>query len=268
MRQLVRIYLNKYIHLALCTTLIIFFTFKSVGATTSWIFAVWAGVATLFLYNYHHVSAIKVESVPIFIRNHTGLSLLSGVLLISGILIAGMEPQGIMALLSAFLLSFFYFIPVTVHKITLRSYYILKPLTIGLVFGLITAFIPYLKSGYSWHESLFLTAGRCAFIIALSLLFDIGDIEKDAVSQTKTFVQRVGIRKTKIAASLLLSAAGIIEGYGAWIFLTDFHCFMALLITYILSWVLIIYAEPQSAAWYYLLLVDGMIGLPWVLSFL
>lgn len=150
----------------------------------------------------------------------------------------------------------------------MRDNFWLKPLAIGLVFGITTAFVPYYISGYNWVESLWLSIGRVAFISSLSIIFDIGDVPEDHSKKNHTLPSKHGIKFAQRLAFALIGLSLVIEGYGTWVFLLDLSGFVALAFTYLLVMVLIFKANIHRPWWYYLGLVDGCIGLPWIVFYL
>lgn len=267
MNQLFDQYLKKYYHLAICTFCFTAFTYTSAAIHLHWLYALWVGVITFILYNYHHLFSFDAKQLYYDWKKNA----LFPVILLAVISIGFMQIKNIYteipALLLSFLLSVIYFRKTIINSQALRQNYLLKPLIIGVVFAILTAYIPYLHAGYAVSESLFLSVARCTFVAALSLTFDIGDILEDAETPKVTLPQKVGVRTTKWVATILLLVSGLIEAYGAWIFLIEFPALIALFFTYLFAWILIINSGIRRPGWYYLFLVDGTMAMPLLFSF-
>ena len=266
MRQLLSNYLHHYYHLSLSTCLLTAVTYLSAGNIIDWKYAVWTGLVTFLVYNYHSVLYTNIKDVNNFLKANVSFFCL---ILISGIVGLILLPKGLYPLVSfliSLIICLLYFRADIVNLKPGRDHFFFKPLMIGLVFGILTALIPYLQSGYSIYESLQLTLGRVAFVMVLAIIFDIGQASEDKLSKEPTMPQKIGIFRTKIIATLLLSMAALSEGYGAWIFLIEFPLFMVFVITWIFTFLLILFAGPNKPSWYYFFLVDGLMLLPWLLT--
>lgn len=139
-----------------------------------------------------------------------------------------------------------------------RNHPILKPIAIGLVFGLMTAGIPSILIDCSFKEIALITLGQSMNIAALSIIYDIKDIKEDISS----FVLKYGIQKTISATILLLMCSGIIYIMSANVFLLTIHG----VVSYCLSITICIWLVFQKRWWhqwwYHFVLIDGIIGLP------
>jgi 4-hydroxybenzoate polyprenyltransferase len=267
MNQLFDQYLKKYYHLAFCTFCITVFTYTSAAVDLQWVYALWVGVITFILYNHHHLFSFDANQLYSHWKKNGLFTVILLVLICIGFGQAKSIYAEIPALLIASLLSIIYFRKTIINSQALRQNYLLKPLLIGVVFAILTAYIPYLHAGYTVSESLFLSAARCTFVAALSLTFDIGDVLEDAESPMVSLPQKVGVRKTKWVATILLLVSGLIEAYGAWIFLIEFPAMITLFFTYLIAWILILNSSIRRPGWYYLFLVDGTLAMPLLFSF-
>jgi uncharacterized integral membrane protein len=238
------------------------------GSAFSYHYAVWVGLVTFMVYNFHSLLKLDVKDVfPFFKTNYHLFILLVGSVL-TGFFLVNSNIIATYTLVGACCVTILYFRSNIFHTSSGRQHFLLKPIMIGLVFGWLTSMIPYLMSGYTWLESSVITAGRVAFIASLSLIFDIGDVQEDAHAHFVTMPQKWGMITTKIIATILLGIAitsDTIAVNQMWI---EFPLFISFLATYILSFVLLVFAAIQRADWYYLLFVDGLLMLPWCLSFI
>ncbi|MGB4840874.1 MAG: hypothetical protein WBP08_17845 [Saprospiraceae bacterium] len=258
-------YLHHFYHLALSICFLTAITYTCAGNKTDWKFSIWVSLATFLVYNFHDVLKFKNDEILKFVRTNILFTFLILASSLVGLLLMSQDFYQILFFATAIIFCIFYFRPNILWNKSGRDHFLLKPLLIGLVFGILTALIPYLQSGYNLSESLLLTLGRVSFVMSLAILFDIGDVIEDTGAHAETIPSRFGIKQSKVIAILLLIFSIIIEGYGAWIFLIEFPVFITFCIGYIFSFFLIIFSTAYRPSWYYLLLVDGMMMLPWLL---
>lgn len=266
MNQLFNHYLRQYYHLAICTFCLTAFTYISAMAPNHLFYAGWIGLITYLLYNYRYLFTYDVNQLLTSWKKNAIFPILVLAVLCCGLLQIKNLITELPAWIVASILCILYFRKTTINSQPLRENYLLKPLIIGVVFAILTAYIPYLHGGYSISESLFLSVARCTFIGALALVFDIGDIGDDTDSPTVTFPQKTSVITTKWVASALLLVSWLIEGYGAWIFLIEFPALIVLFFTYLFAWILIIKSGPTRPSWYYFFLVDGTMAMPLIFS--
>ncbi len=257
--------LHQYYYLAFVTTLITIFTYQSIAADINYSYVLLVGIATHMTYNFHPLMKFSLQELNKEIRIwHIFYTL--GLLIIGFITMYQASFYIWLALFIACILCICYF--KKVFGFSLRDHYLTKPLTIGIVFGICTALIPYLQSGYLIMESLGLTLGRVFFVTVLAIIFDIGDVNQDQLEKTTTIPERFGVLKTKILCISLLVAAFIIESIGAWNFLIDLDGIVALCFSYFVTFMAILLSNTTRKSWFFTLFVDGIMALPLVFSYL
>jgi len=266
--EIIKNYIYHYYHLSLATCLITALSFKATGNIIDWQYCIWVGLGTFLLYNYHYVLDLTKTDLIAFAKRNISFLGVVIVYCITGLFLLPNLQLTIPALIIAGILSLMYFRSIRILPLAGREYFWLKHIIIGLVFGILTAYVPYISSGYTFGESSFLMLGRVFFIGSLALVFDIGDISFDEKTNYTTLPQVIGIKNTKWVACLCLFVAALIEGWGAWTFLIDFPIFMALFLTCAVTCIIIWVTKKEYPKWFYLLVVDGLIMLPFVLSFL
>lgn len=260
-----RYLVKNYIFLSLVVASLTYFTYLSTASIPNVGYILFTGIATYILYNYHTHFRFDSNHIKIKWQNNSHKLLLISIFFIVGFILFSMTIIESAVLALASLLALGYFIPFTAQKKSLRDYFWIKPLTIGTVFAIITATLPYHNGGYSWFESSLLSLGRLFFVASLAIIFDIGDVAEDHLQKVKTIPQTYGVTTAKIMSSIFLLLSALIEGYGAWTFLIEIHGIVSLSITYFVVWVLLLMATEKRAWWYYLVLVDGVMGLPLVI---
>ena len=97
-----------------------------------------------------------------------------------------------------------YVLPVS-KGLRLRDLHYIKIFLIALVFSLVTVFLPVLEqqqtlSGIHW----IILLERCLFLLAITLPFDIRDLQVDRHHSVKTIPQVLGTQATMRLALLLL----------------------------------------------------------------
>ncbi|MBK8346878.1 MAG: UbiA prenyltransferase family protein [Saprospiraceae bacterium] len=261
-------YLKQYFHLAVCTTLLTAFTYTSTSNPIDWLYAVWSGFVTFLLYKLRYLLYCNDSQIRSYLTTNAITIIFLIIVGSFGISRLHFMFTELPVLVIAFVLTVLYFRKTILNSHALRHNYILKPLIIGLVFAILTAYIPYVETGYTAWEAALLSIARWSYVSALALAFDIGDVQEDAAAPITTLPQKIGIKRSKIIASGLLMIAALTEAYGAWIYLIDFHCLIGLMATYFIAWLLIINSSPSKSAKYYLFLIDGTMVLPYIISFI
>jgi len=168
-------------------------------------------------------------------------------------------------LLPFLLIAFLYFLP----PLKLRKITFFKPFLLAIVWSGVCCFLPYLLNNlhfeiYSDKSYFFYLAAQTAFIIGLSILFDINDLEKDKEEFTKTFAVALGIKQNKIIASLFILIYTLLMG----IIFCNSKMILALIITTLLSVTLILFLNKNRKEYYFLIGVDGLLLLQSVLFIL
>jgi len=167
------------------------------------------------------------------------------------------------------LLSLAYVIPVLKGKKRLRDVHFVKVFLIAIVWTWLTVFLPALELGLEQQLSTILMClERVCFVFAITIPFDIRDLEIDQFNKVKTIPSRYGIKKSKaIALFLLAMALGFAYlnlytlGISAWQFL-------AYLLSSLVAAVLIMKSTGERHDYYYTGLLDGTMILQAFLVFL
>jgi len=175
--------------------------------------------ATLFIYNYHRLfrkSAIyawqRSERHRWIVANDTLLKTFALVGLTVSII--AFLPYTDIAIVLKFLpfvaLTLLYVIPVwkTDGKwMRLRDFPFIKIALVAVVWAFVTVFVPFAILDIHWIPNLsqWLTfSQRFVFIFAITIPFDIRDLEHDAKHNVKTFAGVLGVNRAKQLSSLLL----------------------------------------------------------------
>ncbi len=254
--------------MSICTAALTGFSFYSLSIDIVWEYIAFAGISTLLLYNYNDLLrynreewrkwlSVKSVILPII------LALSSAALVFTRILTIWFP------LTLAMLGCLFYFVPIIKGKSKpFRELTWIKIFLIGFVFSLITTVIPAISASYLWYEVLLLGLARLLYISVLALSFDIGDMLVDEDTWTMTLPNKVGIKNAKWIGVLLLFCASMIEIYLANIFVLELPALLIMMVSYFFSWIVLWQSSNTKSKYFYLLVVDSMIGLPFFLSLL
>lgn len=159
------------------------------------------------------------------------------------------------------------FIPDREGTIPLRDVPLLKVFLIAYVWSAITVQLPLMEAGRDLFEpgSLILFLRRFLFLFALTLAFDIRDVQKDAATGTITFPVKWGVLKTKKLALIALGLFALLLPVG--VAPLDR---VALALTAVGAGAVIWKASENRSQYYYLILTDGMmllqVALVWLLT--
>lgn len=135
-----------------------------------------------------------------------------------------------------------------------------KIFLIGTTWGLVCSTLPMLDVSFinkSFSNQLFLLAflEKCFFIIAITLPFDIRDLEYDKIEQVVTIPTKFGIQNTITIALILL-------GISFFIALSAYSLnrsqILAFTIAYLLTAIFIYASKRKQKDYFYFLYIDGM----------
>lgn len=162
----------------------------------------------------------------------------------------------------------YYGLPVKgLNKYNLRSTGWLKPFVIGFVWAGTTTIYPTIfnqvETGHAYtltFISLLLFVKNVMFIAVLGIMFDIKDYAADHNRRLKTFVVRVGLRKTLFYIILPLSVLGFIS-FEAFALLNHFNWVRISFnsIPFILLLMVGYSMHERHSIVYYLVIIDGII---------
>ena len=160
------------------------------------------------------------------------------------------------------ILSFFYVIPIIPFykkSPTLREIPYLKIFVIAFVWSLIIVLLPLIDSNsgstFNWNEILLALLQNFCFVIAITLPFDIRDIDYDNSSKLKTIPRYLGVTKTIILAEFLLIGA-IVFLYNSNVAAKHFY---GLLIGYIITMIVIAFSKKERSELFFAGLIEGLI---------
>ena len=169
-----------------------------------------------------------------------------------------LDRSVLIAFLYPAVISLGYILPLPSGK-RLRDYHYLKIFLISFCWALLTAWLPAMEKGLGQQLSTILQlAERALFIFAITIPFDIRDLDLDSSDKVHTLPGRWGLQRSKRWAITGLVMAGLIGGIQWWLGLYALGSFLALLFSSGLSGCLIWYSTKDLHDYYFSGLLDGM----------
>ena len=166
------------------------------------------------------------------------------------------------------LIALWYVIPFGASRKRLRDYHFLKIFLIAIVWAWLTVWLPATESG--WNVALrastwWMALERAAFIFAITVPFDIRDLEVDEHTQVKTLPSTLGTTPA-IALSMAALVAMIgLAGWNAYSGVYSTGAWIGLALSAALSGVLVLYSRRVQHDYYFSGLLDGMMVLQFAL---
>ncbi len=162
-----------------------------------------------------------------------------------------------------------YVLPVLKGRRRLRDLSYIKIFLIAIAWSWITVALPAIELGLGKNIPMALMAlERSCFIFAITLPFDIRDLEIDRYNEVKTLPAQLGMARTKALAllSLLLMSAFAFLNYHIDVYGSS--TFYALLLSGLLAYGLIQGADKARHDYYFSGLIDGMMIVQFLLIWL
>lgn len=149
----------------------------------------------------------------------------------------------------------------------LRGWVIAKPITIALTWAWVTVLLPTPLD--QWPELFFVVLGRAAFIFALALAYDLGDMAYDAKQGLNTLARNLGSNRTFALIYKSLVAAGICASINVYLEIYGPLQALGLFASLIFSGIWLRYLLPKKT-WetWHKPLIDGLMVLQFLLLWL
>ena len=244
-------------------TQLLFFHHFEVSYLTLFIF-----VSTLLLYAVHRLVVFqKLKKSPrqarfqVIQSYQAWIVALAGISLVAVLLLFLQLANHLKILLFVpIVLAAGYALPLLPHGKRLRDLPLLKNALIAGVWTWITVIIPLVEKDLIHGLPIFLLSlGRFCFIFAISLPFDIRDMEMDRQSGVYTIPLTIGVQNTKIVG-IVLNGITFLCAWGNYVlhYYTLGDC-LGISASVLCSSLLIWYAHSQMKDWYYAGLLDSML---------
>ena len=280
MRSLINLLFYSNFWIAACATAMVLQT--QYLLTRSIYFSSLVGLvfcATLFLYAVHRiVGLIKVEpftdkgryQVISKFKNHIIIyAILAG---IGGLYFFWQVSFAVqMALIIPGILSLAYVLPFLNGKKRLRDFDFIKIFLVAIVWSWVSVLLPYLEMGKPLDKSfLFMALERAFFIFAITIPFDIRDLQVDAFNEVKTIPARIGARQSKYLAAAILGISLFFAFCNMYHHFYSLGTTFGLLVSSFFTVFVINYSDRTDEDYYFTGLVDGTMlvqfALVWICS--
>ena len=264
-----RFYIYSNLHISICAVLFTAGSYYFLNQPIYWIYPVFLGAATFVLYGLHRFVGLVRMKNDILPSRFQYFHLSNGIMLLSvGIaaivlLISGLKLADAYYLFLAFpiVISALYISPVLPKGKRFRDLPYLKIFLIALVWSYL--FIVPLLVDQSFFTSKAIAVGveKFFFFLAITLPFDIRDIEGDRQQNLPTLVNSLGLKGTKFLIVLcIIGGLCTILYQFTHGFISD-RLLLALFIFYLVTMILGISSSPDRSERYFMLYLDGMIGI-------
>lgn len=229
--------------------------------------------ATLFLYAIHRIIGLK-KSTPfaeagryaIIARFRSHIVFYAGMAgLCAGLFLLQMPLNLIAGLIAPCLLALLYVLPVW-KGYRLRDLQYVKIFLIAITWSWITVFLAALELGMTWSKPMYvMLLERALFVFAITIPFDIRDIDIDAFNKVKTLPAALGVRKSQRLAGLSLLLMLLLSALNYYWDVYSLNNLVALVISACLSGLLVFMADRTRHDYFFTGLVDGMMVLQFLL---
>jgi 4-hydroxybenzoate polyprenyltransferase len=163
-----------------------------------------------------------------------------------------------LALIIPCLLSISYVLPFFGKKRRLRDFNQIKIYLIAGVWAFVTVVLPFIDSGQTLSFTIIsMIVERGIFVFAITLPFDIRDLEVDDHGAVKTIPAVIGIKKTKQLAYATLGLAFALALSNYFLGLYDLKILIGLAISYLSTIWLVSFSAKERHDYFYSGLMDG-----------
>lgn len=229
---------------------------------------------TLFLYALHRL--IGMEKVKAFadrgrylviarFQRHIQIYSVLGAILATYMFLQLQAPTRYVVVVPA-LLSLGYVVPFLAGGRRLRDLHYLKIFLVAIVWSWLTIIVPAWEWGLGGSIPVWvLFLERCFFVFAITLPFDIRDLEVDQHTSVQTIPAHMGIPKTRRLSFWLLGLSFLMALLNLYLQLYSIPLLLGVISYLIVTGILILGARPGRHDYYYSGLIDGVMILQGVL---
>lgn len=258
-----RLFVYSNIFVALCAVAMTATTQLSESLPISWLLLALVFSSTVAVYNLDRLLGGPLEDALARSGRHQWVSdhrnALWGLTTVAGLTCAALlfflDPVVLTGVLPLAVISAAYMVPVRGKR--LKNVPGMKTGFIAGVWALATAGLPLLIAGHGLFDALFewVVLERFLFIFAITVPFEIRDVESDRESEIVSIVHVLGIRGSKGIALALLAAFALAAGlrFSA----TEPWLAIAFGISALITGPLIARSTPERNDYFYSVLMDG-----------
>ena len=229
--------------------------------------------ATLFLYAVHRIIGLR-KSKPftdtgryaVIARFRKHIVFYAGMAgLCASLFLPQMPAVLIAGLVAPCLLALLYVLPVW-KGYRLRDLHYVKIFLIAITWSWITVFLVALELGMTWSTPMYvMVLERAFFVFAITIPFDIRDMEIDTFNKVKTLPAVLGVRSSQRLGGLSLAVMLLLAALNYYWDVYALSDLIALVISACLSGLLIFLSDRNRHDYFFTGLVDGMMVLQFLL---
>jgi len=269
-RHILNFYLYSSLHIGICSVLLYMFTMERFTLVLDRNYLIFLLASTIFTYSIHRIIGMnKVKkfahkgrfAVIARFRTHIIAYAILGGLASIGLYVA-FDQQLQFLLLGAGILSVLYTLPIFGKKMRLRDFSYIKIFLIAGVWAYVTETIPLLLNGIERDLVSFLFIERVCFFLAITIPFDIRDLEVDKVNNVKTIPTLLGSTNATYLSLTLILIAALID----WFVVQESELGVySTIVAYALTAVLIWLVRRRKSDYFFSGMLDATIMLPYLL---
>lgn len=158
-------------------------------------------------------------------------------------------------------------LPFRGKKVRLRNIGLLKTAFVAIVWSVTTVIIPLSEIDLQDNALLFLLLRRFLFVLALTICFEIKDMEADNRAAIKTLPMYLGVSGTKLLAQLLLLVLMGVNFIQYAIFDIPLYDMASVNLSRLVSIIAIQPIHEETSAYWYYVVLDGMMLLQFALVY-
>lgn len=261
--KLLNFYLYSSIHISLATALLIYISFVIANVQVNENFLIFGFASTLAMYSLHRIVGMnKVKSFEATGR----FAIISQYR--SHIILYAVAASGVSAyyffrldsnlqtyLILPIILSILYVVPVFLGKRRLRDFPFIKILLIASIWSWVTSYIPSLEQNTDFR--LLQLVERFCFIFAITIPFDLRDMEVDKATNVKTIPLCLGAKKSITTALIFLFLSITAATISLYLGYYDRHTWSGAISALLIASFLVYKSRAVKSDYYYSGILDG-----------
>ena len=162
-------------------------------------------------------------------------------------------------------ISLLYTLPIFGDGRRLRDFSFIKILLISCTWTMVTDGLILYEAGFSYHTVALASLERFCYILAITIPFDVRDMEIDEAQHVPTLATILGASKSKFISYALFIISGIAAvAQGRY----DTNSLIAILTCYTLSLLAVFYTHRERSDYWYTGIIDGLMMTPLLLLLL
>lgn len=261
MKAIIDLYLYSSLHIALCALFLTWSTYLLTYIEVDWNYIVFVSSSTWLLYSLHRIIGIykvsesRIENRFFVIRKFRKhlivyASIASSISLYTYL---SLSPSMKLWLVVPIGLSLLYIAPLFLGQKRLRDFHYIKIFLVASCWALLCGTFPMLEAQLSNYELLLFSVEKFLFIFAITLPFDLRDIEVDRDSGLKTLAHLLPQHLSYgILVSFILSALLVLVNP-----LYNSEQKIVLIITYLALELITRFSSRQKNDYFYSGIIDG-----------